>query len=245
MEDLFKTIKKRTSLYEEIASIIKESILTKQHNPGDVLPSEGALSEQFGVSRNVIREAFRSLQSRGFLEIRRGKNGGAYILDLKQTTITENLTDLIRTETVNIDHLSRARSFLEPEVVRLASLNASPNQLDAIEHLLKKFDGTTDGEEKIRLNCEFHRLIGRSCGNSFFSILIDVLMDFTERFVLKLNPFRKVLHRQDEHQIIFEAIKNGDHESAEALARKHVDHMGQEIKRLKKNYMALINRQIQ
>ncbi len=130
-------------------------------------------------------------------------------------------------------------------MVRLASLEASPDQLDKIEVLLKEAGRTSAGEEKIRLNCEFHRQIGRSCGNSFFSILLDVLMDFTEQFVLTLNPFRKLLHREDEHQKIFEAIKNGDHERAEVLARNHVDHMAQEIKRLEKNYMALSNRQIQ
>jgi len=240
----FNTIKKKSSLYEEVAEIIKDAILSKRYIPGDALPSEGDLAAQFGVSRNVVREAMRSLQSRGFVEIRRGKKGGAYILDLKATTISENLSDLIHMGSVDPDHISYARRYLEPEVVRLASIHASPERLARIEEILDEFDRTKDGERRIELNCEFHRQIGRACGNPFFSILMDVLMDFTERFVKTLNPYRKLLHHDDEHHKIFAAVKEGDTETASALARKHVDHMAKELMRLAKNYKALVNRQI-
>lgn len=230
---------KRISLYEEVAQHLREAILSGRYRPGDLLPSEAELTEQFGISRNVVREAIRLLQSKGFLEIRRGKNGGAYISEFKPTTITENLSDLIRVGYVTIEHLTHARTYLEPEIMRLAAQNAKPQDLLEIEKLLDEYDRTTDNDKRRRLNCDFHRRIGEACGNPLFSILMNSIMDFTERFIETINPTLDIVHRQEEHREIFTALKNRQPEKASSLAQKHWSHLSEEMRRFKKTFLKL------
>ena len=240
MKAPFKKIS-RGSLYEEISGILREAILSGQYRPGDLLPSEAELTGQFGVSRNVVREAIRLLQSRGFLEIRRGKNGGAYVSEFNPTTISENFSDLIRVGYVTIEHLTRARTYLEPEILRLAAQNATPEDIQDMGTLLDEYEKTSDKDKRRKLNCAFHRRIGEACGNPLFSILMDSIMDFTERFIQTINPTLDIVHRQGEHREIYEAIKAHDPEKAPALAIKHWAHLSQEMERYKETYTQIMN----
>jgi DNA-binding FadR family transcriptional regulator len=233
---------KRPRLYEEIAGILREAILSGRYQPGETIQTEAGLTEQFGVSRNVVREALRLLQSRGFLEIRRGPQGGAFVTDLQPTTISENLSDLIRVGYVTIDHLTHARMYMEPEVFRLAAQNATVEELVGIENLLNEYNGTDDNDKQVTLNCDFHRLVGKACGNPLFSILIQSIMDFTERFVRTINPMHNIVHHQDEHRELFNTIRNHDPDRAFTLAQNHIAHLNNEMKRLEQTYEDLLKR---
>ena len=68
-------------IFEEVSFKIKELILNGTINPGDKLPSEAELAQQFGVSRQTIREALRLLELSGFITVQRGAHGGPLIKD--------------------------------------------------------------------------------------------------------------------------------------------------------------------
>lgn len=65
--------------FEEISEQIKKAILAKKLKPGERLPSERSLAEQFQVGRLTVREALRTLETQGFVQIRKGSGGGAFI----------------------------------------------------------------------------------------------------------------------------------------------------------------------
>lgn len=71
----FSRINDAKSLSWKVEKAIKKAIISGTYQPGEQLPGEIDLSNQFGVSRPVVREAMKSLKSRGFLEIKRGKGG--------------------------------------------------------------------------------------------------------------------------------------------------------------------------
>jgi DNA-binding FadR family transcriptional regulator len=71
----FNRINDAESLSWKVEKAIKEAIISGTYQPREQLPGEIDLSNQFGVSRPVVREAMKSLKSRGFLEIKRGKGG--------------------------------------------------------------------------------------------------------------------------------------------------------------------------
>ncbi|RJR45853.1 MAG: FadR family transcriptional regulator [Desulfobacteraceae bacterium] len=246
MESGFTTIR-RTSLYEEVAEILREAIISRRYRPGEPLPSELELARQFGVSRNVIREAIRSLQSMGFLEIRRGPKGGSFVSRMDQSAVARNLSRLISVGYVTINDLAQARMYLEPEVMRLAALNATPSDLEEIEKILKDSEDARrrkDDDKRITLNTLFHRSVGRACGNPFFAILIDTIMDFTERFVKtrSINPYRSDVHKPGEHREILEAIKGGDAEKTFRLAKKHIGRLAEAMKTWEKTYLDKVTR---
>jgi len=241
MKPKFDTIR-RLSLYEEVAGILREAIISRRYRPGEPLPSELELSRQLGVSRNVVREAIRSLQSKGLLETRRGPKGGSFVSKFDQSTLTENLSNLIALGYVSISHLVQARMYLEPEVMRLAALNATTDDLADMERILEESDEAgkrSDDDRRITLNTAFHRSVGGACGNPFFAVLIDAIMDFTEEFVKSrsINPYRGDVHRQGEHKEIVDAIKARDAERAFDLAKEHIKRLAEAMKTWEKIYL--------
>src|SRR6056297_214588 len=68
-----------TNLYKSIAERIKKAIFKDHLKPGDKLPSEKELSSYFNVSKTSLREALRTLEAEGLIEIRKGVSGGAFV----------------------------------------------------------------------------------------------------------------------------------------------------------------------
>ncbi|MGV9853757.1 winged helix-turn-helix domain-containing protein [Streptomyces sp. NPDC003442] len=62
-------------LYETVVDSILELVEVGRSRPGDALPADRELSEVFGVSRNVLRQAFGVLEERGLLRTVRGSGG--------------------------------------------------------------------------------------------------------------------------------------------------------------------------
>lgn len=65
--------------FEEICARIREQLALGVLKPGDKLPAERDLAQQLGVSRNVLREALRSLEMAGVLRLQKGVKGGAFV----------------------------------------------------------------------------------------------------------------------------------------------------------------------
>ena len=120
----FKPIR-QFRISEEVLSQLKESILLGKFKSGEKLPSERELTEEFQVSRGVIREAIRILEITGFVTLRQGPTGGAFVTDLSFDHVGNAFLDLFLSNKVSIPELANVRLFVEPEVARLAALNAT------------------------------------------------------------------------------------------------------------------------
>ena len=135
----FKPIK-QPRISEEVFNQLKEAILSNDFRAGDRLPSERDLAEQFQVSRVAIREAIRALENNGFVSIRQGAAGGAFVTDLTFEQLASACLDLFLANKISIHELHQVRMLIEPEVARLATLNANP---EFAKRLLKAFEGIT------------------------------------------------------------------------------------------------------
>ena len=176
----FTKIKKERNLYQEVMKAIKAAILSGTYPSGSPLPSETELARQFEVSRPVIREALRALQSNGFVDIKRGTKGGTFIRDLTRLPLLDDLDIFILHRHFRVDHLAQVRLFLEPEVSRLAAANATQTDIQAMKDLVNTYADVGDPDEKDRLYCRFHRLVGRSCGNPIFALLMLKYLSYSK-----------------------------------------------------------------
>ncbi len=104
-----------------IVDQIKEAVFQKKLNPGDKLPPERQLMSQFKTSRVTMREALRTLEQFGILEIRRGMEGGAFIRDPNTKFINNFLQDMFSMGKIKISNLTEARMAVEPFSVKLAA----------------------------------------------------------------------------------------------------------------------------
>ncbi len=233
----FTQIPRSTNLCDDVAARIKEAIISGQVTPGDPLPGEIELASQFGVSRPVVREALKTLQSTGFIEIRRGTKGGAFVTDLSRLNLVDNLTDLVRLRRMTVDHMFQARMHLEPEMMRLAVERISEEEIEKLTELVAESETTTDDYRRIEVNSEFHRIIGRACGNPFYALLMESFMDFARSFRLTVEPLSHNIHRRGDHGEIVAAMAERNAEKAAALAMDHLLYMHKKMKEFEDIYL--------
>lgn len=237
---VFKRINKPHRLYEDVIREIKKAILSGTYPSGSPLPCETDLAKQFGVSRPVVREALRSLQSRGFIEIRRGAKGGAFVREVLTPPLLDDFPDLIRYRRLQVDHLAQARQFLEPEVCRLTAIKATRKAIDGMKELTSRYGAIQDPDEKDRRYSLFHRLVGRACGNPLYAILMESIMDFTDGFIQTIKPVTDIIHQDHDHDDIIRAIEDRDPDRAAEVAARHAAHILKEMRRLEKTYLRLL-----
>jgi DNA-binding FadR family transcriptional regulator len=236
----FNKIKKERNLYEDVVKEIKTAILAGRYPKGTPLPSETELARQFGVSRPVVREAIRSLQFGGFVEIKRGTKGGSFVRDVIRRPLFDDFPSFILYRHYTVDDLAQARLHLEPEVCRLAAKNASRKEIEAMRNLIAHYGDIEDPDKKDTLYSLFHRLVGRSCGNSVYTVLIENIMDFTEGFIRTIKPVSEFIHEDHDHDEILDAIENRDPERAAEVATQHARHILEGMKKLEAIYLELL-----
>jgi GntR family transcriptional repressor for pyruvate dehydrogenase complex len=230
-------IRRPRSLYMEAMESIKASIFRGDFGPGRPLPSEKDLTSMLGVSRPVVREALRALQMQGFLEIRRGNQGGTFVNAIKDISFQENLSDLIRLRSVSIADLANARLHIEPEVFRLAASNATPAQLAALDKIVQETVGLPPGTTRVQLGMNFHRLVAKMCTNLFYGLLMDTIMDFLGSFIVTLNAENIEIHNDHDHKKIFAALNDRDGDRAAALLKAHIEDLSKNLVRLEEAWL--------
>ncbi|MCB2192600.1 MAG: FadR family transcriptional regulator [Deltaproteobacteria bacterium] len=236
---MLKAVGKQENLYEVVASELREAILNGSLQMGDTLPNETELARQLAVSRPVIREALRYLQAQGLVKINRGTKGGAMVGRIDHLFLLENVADLIRLRQLTVDHLVQVRQFVEPEVFRLAALNATEEDLINLENIQDESYYQKDPDQKRDLTGSFHREVGQACGNPIYAALINRILDFTLAFVTTLKPQHLILHKDEDHRKILAALKRRDADLAWKLALEHVNQINTQMKALETDWLKM------
>lgn len=184
----FKPLRKRS--FEEVSAQIREHIAKGGLREGDKLPPERQLAESLGVSRNTVREALRSLEHAGLIELKPGMTGGAFISNGGMNAIKVAFDDMMSLGTLSAQDLMEARIVLGREVARMACLRYNDSDLAALEdNVMQMCAAAKIGDLKLRVHhsVEFHRLLARAAGNPVLSIMTSVLVDITLSFVRVLG----------------------------------------------------------
>ena len=154
--------------------------------PGDKLPAERELALQLRVSRSALREALRSLEIAGVVELKKGIKGGAFIRPGDPTSMTRVMQDLVHLGAISLDDLTEARLLIQTVVVRLACERATDADIEAIGRNIDNTEEMTRlgrHEERTRYATEFYRLLALATRNEILTILVDSLTDILRRFL--------------------------------------------------------------
>ena len=233
----FKSVK-QPRISEEVFHQLKGAILSHDFKAGDKLPSERELAEQFQVSRVVIREALRTLENAGFLTIRQGSAGGAYVTELKFEQVANSCLDLFLADKISIPELHQVRILIEPEVARLAALNVTP---EMGERLVKAFEsehppGATLIED-IESATTVHFILAEMCGNRFLEALVNSLLRLSRNILEEIGPTPpSSIHPPGLHGPVVEAVVAGDPEAAAEAMKNHSIIFYQNLVNLEKAY---------
>jgi DNA-binding FadR family transcriptional regulator len=181
----FRPIRTRRA-FEEICQRIREQLALGVLKPGDKLPPERDLAQQLGVSRNVLREALRSLEMAGVLRLQKGVKGGAFIQEGDTSRMNDVMRDLLSLGSISLRELSEARIHVLDLVVRLACANARQIDLQALEANIERTElATREGRLLDRVECtrEFYKLLALATGNKVIAMIMDSVTEIHLRFV--------------------------------------------------------------
>ncbi len=166
----------RTRLYQQVADDIEEAILDGSYPPGSKLPSEQELADDYGVSRNVIREALKRLQERGLVYIRTGS--GTYISQPTTKPVSDALHRLLlySNNSVSIAHFYEIRRMIEPVVARLAAERATEEDVAAMREACDLMDQNRQNpSEWTQADLQFHLAIAGATKNPLIQSILNPL----------------------------------------------------------------------
>ncbi|TIS50219.1 MAG: FadR family transcriptional regulator, partial [Mesorhizobium sp.] len=203
---------------------LSREIESGELNPGTRLPTEQELSEKFGVSRNVVREAIAQLRADGMIEARQGI--GAFVLAPEQRAAIRIDREALK-DSHNMERLFELRCILEAESAALAAARRGQEHLDSIKAALDRMGGEERWEEgSIDADLLFHREIARATGNSYIHTFISFVCEqirHSIHYARLTNPLHDLVEvNVGEHVRIYEALVAGDPAAAEAAMRAHI-----------------------
>jgi GntR family transcriptional repressor for pyruvate dehydrogenase complex len=236
---------------ELIAAQLRRQIVRGVVKPGEKLPPETQLMEQFGVSRPTIREAFRILETERLIAVRPGSRGGAQVVVPDLTVATRYVGLLLQLQGTTIDDVYEARMIAEPACAGLLARRRTEQDLadqaavgaeieSAIESAAgTTAAGTTDGRAPdpalwSRLTHRFHELIMQRSGNQTLAlqgaVLHDIVATHTELRVSRSfdraespERFRRAVKA---YKKLIALIEARDADGATRLWRSHMDSAG-------------------
>jgi DNA-binding FadR family transcriptional regulator len=204
-----------------------DAIVSGRLAPGDALPPEGPLSEQFGVSRTVIRESVKRIEEKGLVTIARGRGTEVRPMTSWNTLDRVVLTALIKhDETLGIlDELSVVRAQLESVMAAEAARTRSTDDLGNLDLAMQRMRESTSDEDTFRAaDVQFHEAVMELSGNRLASNIARTLMEHA----LESSRYHGVdtpdafLVTVREHEAIHAAISAGDPVRAQEAMNGHV-----------------------
>jgi len=215
---------KRGRVSDDVLRQIKKSIIEGTYKPGDKLPSEKVLMDTFNVSRGSLREALRTLEELGFIIIKSGVLGGAYVLGKGIQSFAKNLYDIILMEHISFEEILQLRLIVEPGVAALAAKQRTTADIKMIEETITVRQNALQVEKiPIVVKIDFHQAVAHASGNRMGSLILDAIalvsQDEFSRISLSLEDHKAIL---GFHKKILDCIKKRDEQNASKLMHEHV-----------------------
>ena len=190
--------------------------------PNQQLPTERDLAAMLGVSRSSVREALQHLTASGYLAVRRGRNGGYFVLADWGPSSAERVRRHLVANWAEFEQIFDARRLIEPLIARTAALRHSPADLRAITAALQAYLAAPDHDASRRADGSLHLAIATATQNP---ILVGISVDLRTKISLNLGaePYtdevRRIAMRQ--HQDLVAAVTEGRADEAARIAAVH------------------------
>ncbi|GAA5195616.1 FadR/GntR family transcriptional regulator [Rugosimonospora acidiphila] len=217
------------AIVEQIRGLLREGKL----RPGDRLPSERELCQQFGVSRVTVREALRILETGGLVLIRVGARGGAFVTSPTSRQVGTGLADLVSLSTITAAEVTEARLVFELGIVPLIVSGATDDDIAELRALTKRHaQAVKAGEYSMQMSAEFHTRLAGCTHNAAIEMLVHTFHGPLLMSLLEVQAMAPLAGRKGcaEHAEFVEAVAARDAELAESIMRTHIGRTATRIK---------------
>ncbi|MGV8970633.1 MAG: FadR/GntR family transcriptional regulator [Microbacteriaceae bacterium] len=190
--------------------------------PNQQLPTERDLASMLGVSRTSVREALKQLTDSGYLEVRRGRNGGYFVLASWGPGSAERVNRHLVPNWQEFEQLFDARTLVEPLIARTAAERCTDLDRVKITAALEEYLAAPDHDASRSADSSLHLAIAEATQNV---MLVEISVSFRTRVGLNLGaePYTDEVRRTaiQQHQQLVSAVINGRADEAADIAARH------------------------
>ena len=222
----------RRSRPVRVADAIKDWVVERGLQPGDRLPGETELIEQFGMSKGTIREAMRLLQAQGLVETKTGPGGGNFVGAVTRERAHALLANYFYFRNITIADIYLVRIALEPEMAASLAGKLSETQIGELETIMEDYAlPAADADEERRqhiASLRFHARLSDFGENAllgfFIGFMAQILTDLTVYKKLYTTPNNDLRRRGRAHQQdLIAVLKSGDADRARTIMKSHME----------------------
>ncbi|PHJ39249.1 GntR family transcriptional regulator [Desulforamulus profundi] len=201
-------------------------IVRGELNPGDKLIPERELADRLQVGRSAVREAYRTLEAIGIIDIRPGE--GTFVREIGTKSMTDIMSLAVLTGKDTLFELLELRKIIETEASSLAALRRTKEDLNNMKYWLDKMNEDINrGSLGDLSDLKFHYAITDAAHNS---LLMRLMNSISETMIKEMKNVREKLYLTpgtpkrlyEQHVIIYQAILNGDEKEARDAMMNHL-----------------------
>lgn len=209
---------------QTVIDTLSARIMAKVYEVDERLPSERTLAVELGVARNTVREALDVLETRRV--IRRRAGSGSFVT-FQGEEGRNAAPSALASDTSPLNHLV-VRGILEPEIVRLAIINMTPRQIDALGATLSAMEQVrTDATAFARQEEDLYRQIAQGTANPLLAACYELTIDacrqnFRSAMLRRHLTPKRIGDYQQRYNRLFNAIASRDIETAVEFIKLHL-----------------------
>lgn len=207
---------------EQLVETLTRTLLSGEYKPGERLPSERVWSEQYAVSRPVMREAIQRLRERGLIHVAPGS--GAYLRETSALDWARPLDAVGRHRAATTRQLVEARAMLEERAVSLAANRATEADLQNLDRALAAFTRATNVIDRARADIAFHALIAKASHNPVIEMMFGAIAPLIFEVMLRSLDDPEVTRvGAPFHEDALAALRAGDGPGAVQALHEHIN----------------------
>ena len=220
----------RKKTYELVAERLVAEISERRLRPGDALPTERQLTQEYRVGRSSVREALRMLESQGLIE---SQGSGMFAVAAFRNPLNQSFSLLLSLDLSNMRELYEIRTLLEGELAALAAERRSDEDLGRMLTALQAMrDGLESESRYIDADLRFHLAIADATQNRFALHMMQALRELFHRALTSVykipgSPATSL----EQHTLILDAITGGHPDEARRRMQEHLVHVERDIER--------------
>lgn len=215
-------------IYHDLVMQIQDAIMTGKLKPGDKLPAQRDLVQEFQTSRASLREALRVLEQKGLIEIKLGVNGGAVIKKIGTEQIAEHFFLLMQNQKGTYSQLSEFREGVEGCTAALAAERASKDDINRLKELLAKARKHIENYESewkdfFQVDLEIHLALAEITRNPVYVVILQIVhYNIIEKLQLFFKDKKELTKNYRELCDIIDAVESGDGARARSTVQNHI-----------------------
>jgi|TARA_B100000315_G_scaffold118998_1_gene109028 DNA-binding FadR family transcriptional regulator len=230
-DDLKPTNSKKLS--DSVAELIKEDIISKSLPPGERLFDEKDFLKNYKVSKGTMREALKSLEVQGLVNIRTGPGGGASVSRVSSEKTNELLWNYFFHRNISLEDIYALRKIIEPELAASVTGRLDDEDLElleaSVEHCSEDHPQGSQREQRF-YELDFHHVLADACPNPILSFFAKFILSLLARLFIQeqLNPDPELSKKHqingvNYHQKLMQALRDDSPEKVRQLMTEHME----------------------